>query len=622
MPDSSLADADRWKRKPKDGCDVVMKGGVTSGVIYPRALVELARHYRFHGMGGASAGAIGAALGAAAEFGRSRGGFAELYKLPDQLDLGRLFKPERSTRVLLPILMAVTGFTSKGTQRKGLARGLVIVGTLLAAFPIAALLGLLVGALPALIPLALGQAPGVALIVASAILALLGAATALVLRLANKLTRAVPGNLFGICRGLDTTGAEEGLTNWLSAKLDLLAGLEPGEGPLRFGQLWTGRRRLVPHMVGDIPPRERRIDLRMISTCLSRQRPYEMPLKARTFLYDPAEWALLFPPNVMASLLASSPEDDAAAAHEPPLRRLPDPADLPVIVATRMSLSFPLLISVIPVWSTTYRKSLPDAAPVDPAEPVQYERLLFTDGGLASNFPVHLFDAALPTRPTFAINLGQFSDDRELAFEDQRSNIVLARDNATFQPAYRGIPDSGIGAVIGFATAAFGTARNWHDNAHLDAPGYRDRIVRVLQTRSEGGLNLSMAPAVISRLAERGEVAASELSAQFRDKTYPANAERKTHSGWNNHRWVRYRALLAGMPAFLASYLRGIEALDLDPDDVPSYEFDGESAALAEVISRGLSNTALGIEPVNEKTLENLTGTPGPATVIRRVPQL
>ncbi|KAG1385865.1 hypothetical protein G6F59_017159 [Rhizopus arrhizus] len=29
----------------------------------------------------------------------------------------------------------------------------------------------------------------------------------------------------------------------------------------------------------------------------------------------------------------------------------------------------------------------------------------FSDGGISSNFPIHLFDAALPRWPTFAINL-------------------------------------------------------------------------------------------------------------------------------------------------------------------------------------------------------------------------
>ena len=623
MTPQSLPDADRWLRKPRAGCDVVLKGGITSGVIYPRALVELGRNYRFHGMGGSSAGAIGAALGAAAEFGRSKGGFAELYKLPDQLNLRRMFRPERSTRALLPILMAATGFTSKGVQRTGWARALVLIATIVLAFPIAALVGLAIGALPAILSIVFGAALGVPLIVASVLLALIGATVAIAVRLSAKLTRAVPANLFGICRGLDKNGRDEGLTNWLSAKIDLLAGLEPDDGPLRFGQLWTGRRRHLPHTIADIPARERRVDLRMITTCLSRQRPYEMPLKARNFLYDPVEWALLFPPNVMAALDAASPVDDAAAAHTPPLHRMPEPADLPVIVATRMSLSFPLLISAVPLWSTTYRKSAPDEpAPPDADDPAQYEKLWFTDGGLASNFPVHLFDAPLPSRPTFAINLGQFSGDRRRPFDDQRSNLVLARDNSSFLPPYQAIPESGFGAILGFASASFATARDWHDNSLLETPGYRDRIVRVLQTKSEGGLNLSMSPEVIAQLAERGQIAAAELSGQFRDKNYPASAETKTHTGWDNHRWVRYRALLAGMPTFLASYLRGLDALDLSPDDLPSYEFDGEGAALAELISRGLADTAHAVEPVNEKTVANLADAPGPATVIRRVPQL
>ena len=35
-------------------CDVIMKGGITSGVVYPEALVRLSRKYRFKSIGGAS----------------------------------------------------------------------------------------------------------------------------------------------------------------------------------------------------------------------------------------------------------------------------------------------------------------------------------------------------------------------------------------------------------------------------------------------------------------------------------------------------------------------------------------------------------------------------------------
>jgi len=49
-------------------CDLVMKGGITSGIVYPNAVLALAREYRFKSIGGTSAGAIAAALGASRLF--------------------------------------------------------------------------------------------------------------------------------------------------------------------------------------------------------------------------------------------------------------------------------------------------------------------------------------------------------------------------------------------------------------------------------------------------------------------------------------------------------------------------------------------------------------------------
>lgn len=60
--------------RPELECDMIMKGGITSGVVYPGAINELSRTYRFRGIGGTSAGAIAAAGAAAAEYGRARGG--------------------------------------------------------------------------------------------------------------------------------------------------------------------------------------------------------------------------------------------------------------------------------------------------------------------------------------------------------------------------------------------------------------------------------------------------------------------------------------------------------------------------------------------------------------------
>jgi hypothetical protein len=43
-------------------CDIVMKGGITSGVVYPLAALELAKDHRFRNIGGTSAGAIAGLL--------------------------------------------------------------------------------------------------------------------------------------------------------------------------------------------------------------------------------------------------------------------------------------------------------------------------------------------------------------------------------------------------------------------------------------------------------------------------------------------------------------------------------------------------------------------------------
>ena len=53
--------------------DLAMRGGATSGVVYPLAVCEIARDMRVRNVGGASAGAIAAACTAAAELGRSSG---------------------------------------------------------------------------------------------------------------------------------------------------------------------------------------------------------------------------------------------------------------------------------------------------------------------------------------------------------------------------------------------------------------------------------------------------------------------------------------------------------------------------------------------------------------------
>ena len=134
---------------PDELCDVIMKGGITSGVVYPSALVEFAHHYRLRGLGGASAGAIGAALGAAAEYGRRQGGFDVLSTIPDELSdgaLAKLFQPAQKTRGLLPIMLSATGHDRPGAGSTGGGRVRAVAAAAAKNYPLASLLGLIPGA--------------------------------------------------------------------------------------------------------------------------------------------------------------------------------------------------------------------------------------------------------------------------------------------------------------------------------------------------------------------------------------------------------------------------------------------------------------------------------------------
>src|SRR5580704_9024845 len=73
----TIATSTNYQNPTKD-CDLVMKGGLTSGIVYPATVLKLAKDFRFHSVGGTSAGAIAAAVTAAAEAGRKNGGFEKL----------------------------------------------------------------------------------------------------------------------------------------------------------------------------------------------------------------------------------------------------------------------------------------------------------------------------------------------------------------------------------------------------------------------------------------------------------------------------------------------------------------------------------------------------------------
>ena len=116
-------------KQPPLECDLVMKGGITSGVVYPLAVCELAKVYRLRSVGGSSAGAIAAAAAAAAELGRDKGGFEKLATLPDDLTakvagkdsrLFTLFQPQPRMRRLFRLVTAGLG-TLGFTRTKAMA---------------------------------------------------------------------------------------------------------------------------------------------------------------------------------------------------------------------------------------------------------------------------------------------------------------------------------------------------------------------------------------------------------------------------------------------------------------------------------------------------------------------
>jgi hypothetical protein len=108
-------------------CDIVMAGGVTSGIIYPGAVSMIARRFSFHSIGGTSVGAIAAAVTAAAEYGRRSGrnpsAFDQVASISKSLGeaapdgrsrLFHLFTPEDDTRGLLALLSSSTDGSPQG----------------------------------------------------------------------------------------------------------------------------------------------------------------------------------------------------------------------------------------------------------------------------------------------------------------------------------------------------------------------------------------------------------------------------------------------------------------------------------------------------------------------------
>ncbi|GLY49252.1 patatin-like phospholipase family protein [Lentzea sp. NBRC 102530] len=540
-------------------CDLTMRGGTTSGVVYPLAVASLARHYEFKQIGGASAGAIAAGFTAAAERGRDRGGFDKLAGLIDWFTSGsgaerwrmaQLFQPAEKTRALYRIVVAsmqkreTTGRSAitclffallgaVGLRAKAVLGlmallwlgGPVLYSAWLAPSVYPGWLAVVVGvvalaclvivvwplrsSLPwpaavfALVPLVLGLAfsrhhATAAIVVLVWLVLTLAAVSALIVTYGYAMQRFLKDNArsihFGLVPGtgdyrpswLDrragvpaSTGVPP-LADWIADQLDDLAGTDEA---VTFGDL------------GDI-------NLVLMTTDLSEGRPYRLPFKEKWQYCEECLGYVL--PSRVVEQLNGAPEAEKCPLHEGmPLRALPDRDRLPVVLAVRMSLSFPGLIAAVPLCRDGR---------------VHW----FSDGGITSNFPIHFFDALLPRWPTFGLSLQPYpaGDTDEVWLPEQDAST-----SGTHYAALNSMPR--------FLVSILNTFLDWRDTMQSALPGYRGRIAHVRQSDDEGGSNLFMPPETIKRLALRGQKAGDLLRERFEQQQ---NTDR--------YRWIRLRMAL------------------------------------------------------------------------------
>jgi hypothetical protein len=551
---------------PTAECDLVMKGGITSGIVYPPAVLELAPRYRFRDIGGASAGAIAAALVAAAEYGREDGGFDRLrevnHHLAEPKHLLELFQPTRAARPAFAALMALMKGSTEPPPAAGaretplseavwtwLQRAWAVLTTYgdhdrIATGGPALVPGVIVFLLVHLALRQLGAAVDVANVVglAAGFLAWVASFAIIALvRLVFVLWGHVPENSFGMCTGLTDGGEGPGLVDWLSGELDRVAGRASGDAPLTISDLAS-----------------RGIRLQTVTTNLSVAQPQLLPFD-REFIFSRTEMSTVFPRRIVDHLWSKGRSVDGAGFGD--YRFLPPAGDLPVILCARLSLSFPVLISAVPLWT------LPGAGPqgvAGGAKPADLQRHWFSDGGISSNFPIHFFDHWLPTRPTFGIDLTEMPDQAfDAAASDglgrgpdgagprrlkeryfmapdpseqpgpiPRDDVVLLRPQDPMYPEW-----SEIRGLFEFLFSIWETTHSYHDNMLMQLPGFRDRVVRVRFATGEGGLNLSMSRTAVNSIRDKGTRAGRRLLDEF---------------AFDDHRWVRLRVLMAELERRMA----------------------------------------------------------------------
>lgn len=591
---------DRW-------CDIIMKGGVASGVVYPWAILELARKYRLRNLGGTSVGAMAASIAAACEYGRRQGNpnsYEVMRRLPSELgkDDGSgdnfpkktvmlsLFQPAEPAQKLFNLIVDILNDHYKNNQPSGKKKfglwGIALKHILRNIGPIWPLT-LFISLSVMLVQIAILRYgyDGTALefisyqsvsgkdllslgiwIVASYLIVLVVKFLYwIVVDLKKDILNGMIKNDLGLCRGSSQYSREgepvPALIEWMHEAVQRGAGLRIDGTPLTFEDLW--RAPLWPGGASPVldkngVPTERSINLEMITTNVTHGRPYRLPLlksDPRLF-FDVKMWEKFFPAEVMNWLVKVSepykpisPQDPSASSADQNLRELPT-GKLPILVAARLSLSYPLLFSTVPVYAIDY----------DETKDERIIRLCrFSDGGLCSNFPIHFFDSALPRWPTFGLSL----DDRKP--EDKVAvRLPMHQDDGKFDGWYpielndgtysaqaselndqRMQPEK-FRVLSRFLWSAYLTSKDWRDRTAIKMPHVRRRVVRLglRAALGEGQLNIGMSEEKILNMAKIYGTASGKLLC---DAYAPEDGSNEPTDAWREHLWVRLHVLLEGV---------------------------------------------------------------------------
>ena len=454
-------------------------------------------------------------------------------------------------------------------------------------------------------------------------------------------------NLLDVMAGVPKPTVEKSLVPWLNDCLSALSGL-PDDQVLRFGHLWSGpdyhQRRLSPtsddmaqwRLMSQIVD-HRLVNLELMTTDLTRQRPFRFPLDT-TDGDDPEQlWVCvdqlrdgesqMFPESVMQALS----ETESREIHDRhgivrKLNKLPQPWDLPVIFAVRISMSLPGLFQAVRLYRIRRPASIQDdfgRALIDHGQPLTFpstldlaQELWFSDGGITSNFPVHFFDDALPRWPTVSLNLGVHPH------EAPHQDVWLPQDWDDLNIPVKSLGRSG----FGFGKAIFNTAMSWRDSLQSALPGYHNRIAQVRTSPSEGGTNLFMPREIIASLALRGAMAGARLRTRFADE-----------GQWNRFRWLRLRTAMSNMEKLRVSIAerRGfyedafsgeswVDTQEADFSDKPSnmtFSWYRPYSGFWPKAARLLETFADGYQPDEDQENVMTYGTPIPQPVIRQVPR-